>query len=59
MFDLYKDLNKYKGSRFYDISYSIPATVTKGKQKVTVQLKPKPNNSVGPVYGNIRMMLLP
>ena len=67
MFDIFvddvlvatEDLNKYKGSRFYDISYPIPAGITSGKQKVTVQLKPRPNNSVGPVYGNIRMMLLP
>jgi uncharacterized protein len=51
-----EDLNKYKGSKFYDIVYAIPAEITKGKEKVTVKFQPAPNNSVGPVYGEIRMM---
>lgn len=46
-----EDLNKYKESRFYDISYAIPEELTKGKDKVTVKLVPKTNNSAGPVYG--------
>jgi hypothetical protein len=47
-----EDLNQYKESRFYDISYAIPIELTKGKQKVTVKLLPKKDNSAGPVYGS-------
>lgn len=47
-----EDLNQYKESRFYDISYLIPIELTKGKQKVTVKLLPKKDNSAGPVYGS-------
>jgi len=46
-----EDLNKYKESRFYDISYKIPTELTKGKNKVTVKLFPKAKNSAGPIYG--------
>jgi len=46
------DLNKYKESRFYDVSYVIPDEITKGKQKVTVKFVPKQGNSAGPVYGS-------
>ncbi len=46
------DLNKYKESRFYDISYAIPVELTKSKQKVTVKFVPKQGNSAGPVYGS-------
>ncbi len=46
-----EDLNKYKESRFYDISYKIPVELTKGKNKVTVKLFPKAKNSAGPIYG--------
>lgn len=51
-----EDLNKYKKSEFYDIVYPIPAELTKGKEQVTVKFQPAPNNSAGPVYGEIRMM---
>ncbi|WP_183558859.1 glycoside hydrolase family 127 protein [Mucilaginibacter sp. SP1R1] len=47
-----EDLNQYKESRFYDISYIIPIELTKGKQKVTIKLLPKKDNSAGPVYGS-------
>jgi len=47
-----EDLNKYKESRFYNISYVIPIELTKGKSKVTVKLSSKTDNSVGPVYGS-------
>ncbi|MDR6942743.1 beta-L-arabinofuranosidase domain-containing protein [Mucilaginibacter pocheonensis] len=47
-----EDLNQYKESRFYDISYTLPIELTKGKQKVTVKLLPKKENSAGPVYGS-------
>jgi DUF1680 family protein len=46
-----EDLNKYKESRFYDISYPIPPALTKGKQQVKVSFQAKPNNSAGPFYG--------
>jgi len=46
-----EDLNKYKESRFYDVSYKIPAELTKGKNKVTVKLFPKAKNNAGPIYG--------
>ncbi|QEM14342.1 glycoside hydrolase family 127 protein [Mucilaginibacter rubeus] len=46
-----EDLNQYKESRFYDISYTLPIELTKGKQKVTVKLLPQKENSAGPVYG--------
>jgi hypothetical protein len=51
-----EDLNKYKDSKFYNIVYPIPVELTKGKDKVTVKFQPAPNNSVGPVYSEIRMM---
>jgi DUF1680 family protein len=47
-----EDLNQYKESRFYDISYTLPIELTKGKQKVTVKLLPQKDNSAGPVYGS-------
>jgi hypothetical protein len=47
-----EDLNQYKESRFYDISYALPIELTKGKQKVTVKLLPQKENSAGPVYGS-------
>ncbi len=50
-----EDVNKYKSSRFYDIEYAIPVSRTKGKEKITIQLKAKPANSVGPVYGVVRI----
>ena len=45
------DLNQYKESRFYDISYPIPAELTKGKENVTIKFVSKPGNGVGPFYG--------
>jgi DUF1680 family protein len=50
-----EDLNKYKESRFYDISYPVPTELTQGKTLVTVKLQAKSNNAAGPVYG-IRMV---
>ncbi|MDT3403687.1 glycoside hydrolase family 127 protein [Mucilaginibacter terrae] len=46
-----EDQNKYKESRFYDITYAIPEELTKGVTTVQITLKPKPGNSTGPVYG--------
>lgn len=45
-----EDLNKYKESRFYDISYAIPVELTKGKKSVVIKLQAKEKNSAGPVY---------
>jgi uncharacterized protein len=50
-----EDLNKYKESKFYDITYRIPTNLTNGKPKVTVRFQPKDKNSAGPVYG-VRMV---
>ncbi len=46
-----EDLNKYKGSKFYDVVYPIPQDLTNGKTKTVIKFIPKPNNSAGPVYG--------
>lgn len=46
-----EDINKYKASKFYDISYPIPQELTKGKEMVVVKFLPKANNSAGPLYG--------
>ena len=50
-----EDLNKYKSSKFYEITYQVPETLTKNIQQVTVTFKAVRNNSVGPVYG-VRMV---
>jgi hypothetical protein len=60
IFDIYvdtvklttEDLNKFKESKFYNISYEIPIELTKGKSKVTIKLVPKTGNDAGPVYGS-------
>lgn len=50
------DLNEFKESRFYDITYDIPDSMTKGKEKVNLTFQAiDDNNSVGPVYG-VRMV---
>lgn len=47
-----EDLNKFKESKFYDITYRIPTSITNGKNKITVRFQPKDNrNTAGPVYG--------
>lgn len=46
-----EDLNKFKKSQFYDISYEIPEELVKGKESVKVTIKAKDGNSAGPVYG--------
>jgi DUF1680 family protein len=51
-----EDLNKYKASKFYEVTYSIPADLTKGKQQVKVTFKPAAHNMAGPLYGEVRMM---
>ena len=59
IFDIYmndtkiatEDLNKYKGSKFYEIAYPIPQELTKYKLTATIKFVPAKNNSAGPVYG--------
>jgi len=51
-----EDLNKYKASRFYDVTYPIPPELTSGKEKIVIKFQAQPGNSVGPVYGSIRVM---
>ncbi|PSL46242.1 beta-L-arabinofuranosidase (glycosyl hydrolase family 127) [Chitinophaga niastensis] len=46
-----EDINKYKESRFYTISYAIPEHLMKGKQTINIRFVPKVNNSAGPLYG--------
>jgi DUF1680 family protein len=46
-----EDLNKFKESRFYHVSYAIPENLTKGKERVNIRFVPKANNSAGPLYG--------
>jgi DUF1680 family protein len=45
-----EDLNKYKESRFYEISYAVPPELTRTKKTVTVKLQAQAKNSAGPVY---------
>jgi len=46
-----EDLNKYKESRFYDISYRIPKHLTENKSSIQITFKARPGNQAGPVYG--------
>lgn len=50
-----EDLNKYKESKFYDITYRIPTNLTDGKTSVRVTFQAKAKNQAGPVYG-VRMV---
>ncbi len=45
-----EDLNRYKESRFYEVSYAIPMALTNGKNRIQVRLVPKERNSAGPIY---------
>jgi hypothetical protein len=42
-------------ARFYDVEYSIPASLVSGKEKVTVRFEASEGYSIGPVFG-IRMI---
>jgi DUF1680 family protein len=46
-----EDLNKYKESKFHDITYRIPSKLIQGKTKIKVTFQAKPKNQAGPVYG--------
>lgn len=52
-----QDLNSFKESKFYEISYPVPTELVRGRQTVTVQFKAKSaHTTVGPVFGTIRMV---
>ncbi|HEY8972318.1 MAG TPA: beta-L-arabinofuranosidase domain-containing protein [Puia sp.] len=52
-----QDLNGFKESRFYEVKYPLPQELVKGKKTVTVRFVAKSaGNSVGPVYGTVRMV---
>lgn len=51
-----ENLNKFKESKFYYITYPVPEELTRNKQQVTVNFKAVGNNNVGPVY-EIRMVI--
>lgn len=46
-----EDLNKFKDSKFYDISYRIPTELLAGKSSVKITFRAKPGNQAGPLYG--------
>jgi DUF1680 family protein len=46
-----EDINKYKESKFYDISYRIPSKLLEGKTSIKVTFQAKEKNQAGPVYG--------
>jgi hypothetical protein len=46
-----EDINKYKESKFYDITYRIPSKVLEGKKTIKVTFQGKKGNQAGPVYG--------
>ncbi|MHA4806621.1 beta-L-arabinofuranosidase domain-containing protein [Flavitalea flava] len=52
-----QDLNGLKESKFYEINYPVAKELLQGKDKVVVTFKAKTaRNSVGPVFGTIRMV---
>lgn len=46
-----EDINKYKQSRFYDITYRIPSKLVEGKTTIKITFQAAPGNQAGPVYG--------
>lgn len=44
-------LNAPKPGKFTDVTYNIPASLTKGKQKVTVKFQAHPGSMAGGVFG--------
>ncbi|HEY3430602.1 MAG TPA: DUF6805 domain-containing protein, partial [Cyclobacteriaceae bacterium] len=46
-----ENLNNFKESKFYDIEYRIPSSLTEGKTSITIKFQAKPGNQAGPVYG--------
>lgn len=46
-----EDINKYKESKFYDITYRVPSKLIAGKTAVKVTFQARPGNQAGPLYG--------
>jgi len=46
-----EDINKYKESKFYDITYRVPSKLIEGKSSIKVTFQAKPGNQAGPVFG--------
>lgn len=53
-----EDLNKYRESKFYHITYDIPIGLTKGKKQVTIRFQPHNGQMAGPVC-EVRMLHTP
>jgi len=52
-----QDLNGFKESKFYEVKYPLPQELVKGKKTVTVKFAARnAGNSVGPIFGTIRMV---
>ena len=51
-----QSLDATKPGKFFDVVYTIPAALTKGKQKVTVMLRAKPGMLAGGLFGSRTMM---
>jgi hypothetical protein len=49
-----EDLLKFRMSKFYEVGYAVPASLTRSKTHVTVRFIPQKKNTAGPVYG-VRM----
>ncbi len=48
-------LTNQKPNTFFDVTYPVPAELTKGKETVRIRLQAHPNNTAGGLYG-VRMM---
>ena len=46
-----EDLNKYKASKMYEITYPISLDLTKYKLTANIKFVPKAQNTAGPLYG--------
>ncbi|HKR22739.1 MAG TPA: DUF6805 domain-containing protein, partial [Pyrinomonadaceae bacterium] len=46
-----QSLGNDKPGEFFDVTYAIPAEVTRGKNKITVRFQAHPDNTAGGFYG--------
>jgi hypothetical protein len=46
-----QSLQNDKPGEFFDVTYSIPAEITRGKNKITVRFEAQPGNTAGGFYG--------
>ncbi|HTR31340.1 MAG TPA: beta-L-arabinofuranosidase domain-containing protein [Puia sp.] len=52
-----QSLGSFRQSKFYEVSYPVPAALVRGKKSVVVKFTAKtPRNGVGPVSGLVRMV---